>query len=412
MNECDSFFPVQEARSRHFTATWGTLVRLRGAPPTLEETAALATERLGGLPALRLTSPDPAGRRPRWHLGPPANAPRNVAAVATGAGHGSLRRTVGALLAERIPADTPPWRLDLLTGYSGEEFGVLLRCNHALCDGVSGGLLLRRLLSPAPPARPLAPGRPVPAPGPVRTLLPVLPRLIRAAGPLGIDVAPSPGRHVAWVHVPREVAEEARGPMPGLSRPTLNDVYLAAVAGALRRVSARPSRPAFALVPVDIRRPGDATAIGNCVSAVRVPLPVHLPGPAHRLAAVHAATSRVKREGQARALIHAARAADRAGARARSLLSRYVYSTRYANLVCSNLPITLEPLELAGRPVLDMATATVLPDRHGLALLLHGYGGTVTVTVLASAGLADRADLFAKELEQEFHLLARTPRPM
>ncbi|MFI0352239.1 WS/DGAT domain-containing protein [Actinomadura sp. 9N407] len=406
MNECDSLFAAQEARHRRFAATWGTLVRLHGTPPSLEKVAAIVAERLGGLPALRLASSDPSCHRPRWRLRDDLDPRDHIAAVSTGTGPDALRRTVGDLLGRRIAADSPPWRLEILSGHSDEEFALLLRFNHALLDGVSGTLLLRQLLSPTAPSGLLSPRRPVPSRGSVRGLLSALGELRTPAQPLPVNVPSSPFRHVVWVDVPWEVAEAARGPA-GAHRPTLNDVYLAAVSGALRRIMPGvPAGPAFAIVPVNVRSPESSSALGNCVSVLRTPLPVGLAQPAGRLAAVHAATSRAKGRDHATGLALLPRAANVSGTTARSLLARFMYSPRVGNLVCSNAPITREPLELAGRPVMQVVTMTVLPQSHGLSVMLHGYGDIITVSVLTDARRSEIAELFAQELRQEFYILA------
>src|SRR6185436_8971873 len=79
---------------------------------------------------------------------------------------------------------------------------------------------------------------------------------------------------------------------------TLNDVGLAAVAGAVRallesEVAPSPSGPLKAMVPVSMRRHGD-TASGNQISMITIALPVHLDSAGERLAWVREQTRRLK----------------------------------------------------------------------------------------------------------------------
>src|SRR5919108_157097 len=79
---------------------------------------------------------------------------------------------------------------------------------------------------------------------------------------------------------------------------TLNDVGLAAVAGAVRALLRRdderpPAEPLKAMVPVSMRRLGD-TAAGNQISMVTIALPVHLEPAIDRLDWVREQTMRLK----------------------------------------------------------------------------------------------------------------------
>src|SRR5919197_617468 len=79
---------------------------------------------------------------------------------------------------------------------------------------------------------------------------------------------------------------------------TLNDVGLAAVAGAVRALLRRdeerpPAEPLKAMVPVSMRRVGD-TAAGNQISMVTIALPVHLEAAIERLGWVRERNKRLR----------------------------------------------------------------------------------------------------------------------
>ncbi|NUR85355.1 MAG: DUF1298 domain-containing protein [Nonomuraea sp.] len=394
MNLVDRHFITQDRRQG--AATFGFLARLHGVPPSRDELEALVTARLGPIPRLRCGW---EGRH--WVTEAEPDAGEHVAMHATG----SPLDSAAALLGERIDPARPPWRLDLLAGYSANEFALLLRCHHALLDGVSASLVLRHLLGSGGP--PYADWGREPATSPQRptwrnllgmvTALAERPgRALPFNGPLG------PGRQLAVVTVPRATVEAARTPPQ-----TLNDVYLAAVAGAIRRLG-WPDLPraAFALAPVSLRTAASSHVLGNQLAMIRVRLPLHVSSPAARLAAVNTRTTRAKRLSQAGGLALVTQAAAALGVAGQVGLMRLIWLPLMSNVVCSNVPIPAEPLTLAGRPVAGITGVTVLQPRHGLCMMLHGYGMAVTVGILADDRHAEYASKLAGALEQEFHDLA------
>lgn len=79
---------------------------------------------------------------------------------------------------------------------------------------------------------------------------------------------------------------------------TLNDVFIAASAGAIRQIlldaDALPDQPLVALVP--IAAPGErAPGVGNHLALTLCPVPTHLPDPTDRLVSVHEAMAQAKR---------------------------------------------------------------------------------------------------------------------
>src|SRR5690606_23674607 len=78
---------------------------------------------------------------------------------------------------------------------------------------------------------------------------------------------------------------------------TVNDVVLAATAGALRSWllahHALPHAPLVANVPIAVKS-ASGEAAGNAISMLRVALPTHVEDPVERLTRIHAATQRGK----------------------------------------------------------------------------------------------------------------------
>ncbi|NUT43522.1 MAG: DUF1298 domain-containing protein [Thermoactinospora sp.] len=388
MNRVDRHFLTQDRLQG--AATFGFLVRFQGAAPSCEELQDLVAVRLAPLARLRCRFD---GRR--WVVRERLDPTEHVGIHATA----SESETAATLLGERLD---PPWRLDLLTGYADGEFALLFRSHHALLDGVAASLILRHLLGegePHPdwsrePATVSQPATRAHLTGLLTALAERPGRGLPFNGPHG------PGRHLAVVRVPRRLLDAAR------TRPeTLNDVYLAAVAGAVRRMG-RTQGPHFVMVPVDLRTAGTAHVLGNQLAMIRVRLPLNVSLPKGRLATVHARTARAKRLSQARGLALLTQATAAMGVAGQVALMRTIWMPLMSNIVCSNVPIPTEPLALAGRPVTDIVGATILQPPHGICMMLHGYGDTVTISVVSDAQRAQFADKFANELQQELHDLA------
>lgn len=397
------------------------LVRLRGAAPELRELRELVRDRWGSVPRLRLRAgavvPGRRRGRPRWFVSEDFEADRYVVAAPVVPGPNALRERVGALLAERIPPTRATWRLYLLSGHEHDGFAVLLRMHHAVADGVTVIRLLERLTGtgtdaaagpagPGPVVRRVPPGR-----ASARGLAATVGGVLRRNSRLPFNGRIGAGRHVTWVTVSPETVRAARRATADGGRPTVNDVYLAAVAGALRAVApvgpALPRRVA-ALVPVNIRATGEAARIGNVVSFFRVPLPLAERDPGVRLARVHAATTRAKATGQAAIARAAIEVSARLPLRVGWLAGLVTMSAGYANTSCTNIPGPDVPLVLLGRPAIELVVAPPLMGAQGVVFGFTGLGDAFTVCVTADRTHGGTADRLAEAIRVEFGELAQT----
>ncbi|GAA1678489.1 WS/DGAT domain-containing protein [Streptomyces yatensis] len=150
---------------------------------------------------------------------------------------------------------------------------------------------------------------------------------------------------------------------------TVNDVYLAALSGALRTRPELhgPHGQSRALVPVNVRGPGDAAVLRNRHIPLRIPLPVAEPDAGRRLALVAARTA-----GRARALRHPlVRAVFRSVPAAAGgwCFERYFDPAR-ATLLASNVRGPSSPLVVAGRRVLRVLPLNFLPAGHRMSAVL------------------------------------------
>jgi hypothetical protein len=168
--------------------------------------------------------------------------------------------------------------------------------------------------------------------------------------------------------------------------PTVNDVILATLAGALRAwlltrgEPVRPSSLLRALVPMSVRSDDGVTSpLGSGVSSILVDLPTGEPSPLMRLHQV-AYQTRAHREGgqavDARAIAGIAGFAPPTlhslGARVASGLSRRLF-----NLVVTNVPGPQQPLYLDGSRMLASYPVIPLAKGQALSVGLTSYDGGV-----------------------------------
>lgn len=192
---------------------------------------------------------------------------------------------------------------------------------------------------------------------------------------------------------------------------TVNDVLMAALAGALgsylrERGHDSEGLALRATVPVNVRDPADAAALGNRFGLVFLELPVGLRDPLERVRAVHERMVELKRSPQPAALFGLMTAVglmgDAAQTAAVDLLSRK------ATLVATNVPGPAKPLILAGQPVSQAIFWVPQSGGIGLGCSILSYSGQVQFGVLADRRrIADPRRLTARfAVEFEAILLA------
>jgi WS/DGAT/MGAT family acyltransferase len=165
----------------------------------------------------------------------------------------------------------------------------------------------------------------------------------------------------------------------GAAGTTVNDVLLACVSGAVRRylvdLDALPRTSLTASVPVGIDR--DEGTI-NAAAGFVCPLRTDLEDPVERLRAIHAVTTRGKRD-----LVSLSPAALQqftlVGLVPIAFAQRIRPLPPLFNFVVSNLVLSREPLYLAGAELESLVPISFLADGYGLNVTLVGYGDTVTL---------------------------------
>jgi diacylglycerol O-acyltransferase len=168
---------------------------------------------------------------------------------------------------------------------------------------------------------------------------------------------------------------------------TVNELLIAAVAGALREVLvAAGDAPADvrALVPVNLRDrlPDAGTPLGNRFGLVFLQLPVGAADAAERLALVRARTAELKRSADAVVTWAVLAAVGHLPALEQLVIE---FFARKASLVVTNVPGPRAPLHLAGREIGQIMFNVPHPGTLGLGVSVLSYAGGVTIGARADA---------------------------
>ena len=318
----------------------------------------------------------------------------------------ALRTWVGALMERPLAPTRPLWELYVVERY-GAGSALVWRLHHALADGVS---LMRALLGavdePAPAG---SPDLPLPrrlgleglrlAAGAVASVGRLV--LMTRDRPSRLKGALSGHKRVAWSRpVPVETVKRI-GKREGA---TVNDVLVAALAGALREHLVRYGRVPHtvrAVVPFDLRSGAADVALGNRFGLLFLPLPTGTADPHQRLA-------RVKREMDAKKLtpegIVVFALLGLVGWLSPVLSGAIIHLfARKATLVLTNVAGPRQHVSLGGARVDDFVFWVPQAGGLGLGISILSYAGQVRIGIASDADRVAApehlAEAFVRELE-------------
>jgi diacylglycerol O-acyltransferase len=353
-----------------------------------------------------------------------------------------LRDLVGEIFSHPLDFTRPLWRLYLIEGLEPGRHAIISKTHHALVDGVSALDVGTLLVDPNPegtemelPAEAWEPDEPSPEMlfvraaserirSPVRAARKatlsalVMPRdtasrLRRTAEGFAGLAARGPAvpttflnreigrdRRVAFVSTRLDLLKAARGDGPA----TVNDVVLAAVAGALGRFFERRGEELpehlVALVPVSVRQPGEELELGNRITTIFIALPIRERDPAARLRIVHEQTARLKDSEQARAASLVIEATGFAPPTINRVLAGALSGPLTWNLVVSNVPGPQFPLYVLGRRIEAIHPFVPLsPQRRALSIGVLSYDGGVFFGLTGDRDLLPDLDDVAADVE-------------
>ena len=350
---------------------------------------------------------------------------------------GNFGELVDEVMSAPLAAGQPLWELWIADQLEDGQIGVVGKAHHCLVDGLGAVELMSLLLdlTPDPEVDEPAPWQPAPQPGALQL---VADSVAHRLGQ-GLDVARQP---LDWVRAPARAAQvpgqlrrtaqaalhaalppappsRLNGPMSTVrhlawtSRPledlrvikqqfgtTINDVLLAACAGAVRALALEDGENPSdlkAMVPVSVRDPQEGW--GNRIAFLFVALPCTEPDPLRRLRKIHRATQSGKN----------ARAPEGADALlgvlalaplpVRRVTARVLASPLVSNLTISNIPGPRDPVYLMGCEVGRAYPVVPLTNNHGLSIGLTTVSGQACFSVYAQIALAGDADRLARGID-------------
>jgi diacylglycerol O-acyltransferase / wax synthase len=455
----DTSFLTNERSNAHMAI--GAVLRCAGDPPSQEDFLAHIRSRLHLLPRLRQRLAFPPLRlgTPFWIDDPNfelANHVRRATLSAPGE-EPELRELVGETLSPPLDRSRPLWELVLIDGFAEERFAIVYKTHHALADGFSAvdiGTLLFDVEPRFEPVREEEPWEPARPPSSARLiaraaagvwgtlrrfgrwarnaarrprqarkraadglagLWEVTWNLARPAPKVPLNVEIGPARSFTWAGFSLEDFKTIKNALGA----TVNDVILAAGAGALRRwLHDREVRTEGmelkALVPVSIRTENEQGELGNRLTAMRGPLPVGVADPVERLRLVHAKMEGLKESKQPLGAEAIWGLNDWFRDFAPPLLlaptAAINFSTRLFNLLVTNFPGPQIPLYVLGRELEGVFPVGFLARRHAIAIAIISYNGQVNFGILAdraSVPDAERLRAYLDEAVEELLAAAR-----
>ncbi|MFP3901781.1 MAG: wax ester/triacylglycerol synthase domain-containing protein [Acidimicrobiia bacterium] len=409
------------------------LVFAPGAGPTAGDVREALAERTRGVPRLRqeLVRTPPGCGRPVWVDAPDVDVARHVREVRgpPPGDEAALLRVATGAVTRPLPSDRPLWSATLVTGLAGNARALIVVFHHVLADGMGGLAVLANLVD----------GVPVPTPSDdVARSRPSWPRLARDA---------ASGRLRALAHLPGvparlrdAVAEMRPGAVPraprcSLNRPvgprrrlglvradlarvraagrehgaTVNDVVLAAVAGALGSLLARRGESVghvVASVPVSGRGGATSAELGNQVGVIPVALPL-AGGRSERLRSIAAATRahRTEARGASAVLI----APLFRGLAALGVVRWFMERQRLVTTFVTNLRGPDAPVSFLGSAVSEVVPLALVAGNVAVSFAVLSYAGTLTVTVIVDEDAFPDADVLVGALQSELDGLAPGP---
>ena len=349
-----------------------------------------------------------------------------------------LAEAAAELVSQPLDHSRPLWELHVIDGLRAGRVAVLFKLHHAAVDGISGLELHTLIFDRSPEGREvpppaLPPGEPMPSTWqmlargvaslpfqPVRAVLggaravPYLDQLMPFRVTPGAGTISGAARSMARLarlggDSMLLQGDSLRPPTTVLDRPvtgrrrwafrrvplddakriknhfgvTLNDVVVAATAGAIRswllELGELPAAPLVALVPISVRT-GSEDSGGNLVQVMLVKLPTNEADPQARLRRTHEALRAAKERHNA-VPATAMRNADELlmpalfiqATRAATLLAGLKGAT--ANAVISNVPGPATEVYLAGSRVEALYPVGGLVEGFGFSTIVFSYSG-------------------------------------
>ena len=357
-----------------------------------------------------------------------------------------LQQLSGEIFTGMLDRNKPLWEMHMVEGLEGDRTALILKVHHCMVDGVAGIGLANTFLdvTPALPEKTKKiPFKPKPLPD-VKTkiydavwdnMVDSVLHWVRFSANMtdfsalvnGTGVKHAVAKFAATLggflmplkkmpfnsafsgerlHVWREYPDSDVRIIRAVSGATINDVVLATLALALRKyLEDHPEVETSAfgslrtIVPVNVRREREKSALGNRISFLPIDLPLNIPDPIELLHAIHRQMREHKacRVADSISLMFDALQGTSVAAQATLLstlanpLTQHILGPAVeispANLICTNIPGPQIPLYALGHRLL--AVHGVVPTCLGMGIncCVITYGQKVSVSIVGD-GLA------------------------
>ena len=376
----------------------------------------------------RLAFPPPGFGEPFWVDDASFDISKHVVALAQQdepLSVASFSALADAALSVPLDRKRPLWQVLLAPPLEDGRIGMVAKLHHAMCDGLAAVDFAVLLFDSSPDPVHAEPGeewRPKPAPGrlelaveaaagtasdmfglargaarfalsPRRQATKLAETVTRVATVVRDDMlTPAPASAVNVPIGPQRTLVRHRAQMSEIRRAgrrprlastangeriTVNDVYLATVAGALRTLALRRGeapQPLKVMVPVNLRDEEEhGPDGGNRIAFSFIELPLHVATADARLRRVHEATAAFKRS-QRPAGSHAMLSAiGLLPDPLKSVAARFAASPRAYNVTISNIPGPGDPLYMLGAKLIEAYPIVPLSEEHALSVGVFGY---------------------------------------
>jgi len=417
--------------------------------PDLDRARAKVERTALAVPRLRQrVAEDPFGvAPPRWEDDPHFDLAYHVRRAGA-PGKGTLRDLLD--LAEPVAMqafdrDRPLWEMTLVEGLEGGQAGVILKIHHAMSDGVGLVRMTAGLIERSRDAEP--DDEPPPAPGPLAepwspmdetldalryqaarrleqgqaaasAVVQGLSSLVRrpfSSIQGAAELAASARRLLAPASEPLSPLMTGRGltrrlhafsrPLDALKRAghcvngTVNDAFVAGVAGGLRRYHETHGSRAVELrlsMPINLRHGENARKAGNQFAPVRFPVPVAIADPYERMREIRRRVARERAEPSLPALDVIAGALNRLPDGAAT--AAFGGMLKSVDFVTSNVPGPRFTVYVAGAKILAMIP---FGPASGAAMnvTLFSYDGMAHVGITSDTAAAPDAERLLECLE-------------
>ena len=441
----DALFVDAEDEDKNTSMAIASIAVFEGPALSHKEVLGLVAERLALMPRYRQKLREVPFRleRPVWVDDPDFDLGYHIrrASLPEPGGDRQLAELMARVMSDRLDRDHPLWEYWVVEGLERDRWALISKVHHCMIDGIGGADMYRLLLELSP-----EPGQP-PGEPPAGQQLSVVELITQAAAEmiripvrdaraLGEAVADprraiakaagvarairrfSPSlwpavrsslsgnigqqRRYAWARASLADIKTIRREFGG----TVNDVVLAAISSGFRALLlSRGEQPepheVPSLVPVSVRAPGDNGSFGNQVSATVADLPVHVPDPVERLAAIRTELDSLKASNEAILGQSLVALGHYSLYPVTSWLVRLAFRLPQREIVTvtTNVPGPRQPLYWRGRRLEEIIPYVPIASTVRVGISIFSYDGNVTFGITGDYAANPDLDVLARGIE-------------